>query len=142
MRTFSIIICILLIFGHGLLESGALLQRYNNYTPVYIDPFWSPDYKWFDQKGISFYHWVQMNCVEFLWCTTFFVLAKVAYKYSFRLFLIGCVFFIYHVIDWFMLWWDYKTSYLFYWFLNGAIVMAIVSLFAPEKKQGIIKSLR
>lgn len=142
MKTFTIIICILLIFGHLLLESGALLQRYNDFRPVYIDPFLSPSYKWYDEKGISAYWWIQNNCVEFLWCVTFFVLAKVAYQYSFRLFLVGCVFFLYHVIDWFMMWWDYKTSNLFYYFLNGAIILAILSLFVPEKRQAVLKSLQ
>lgn len=140
MRVFIILICITLIFGHFLLESGALLQKYNDFRPVYINPFRSPDYQWYDPKGISIYHWVQMNCVEFLWCATFFILAKVAYKYSFKLFLVGCVFFIYHVADWFMLWWDYKTSNLFYYFLNGAILIAVIMVFIPEKKQAIIKS--
>ena len=82
-----------------------------------------------------------MNCVEFLWCLTFFVLAKIAYRYNFRLFLIGCIFFLYHVVDWFMMWYDYKTSQLFYWFLNGAIVLSIIALFIPEKKQGVVKSI-
>lgn len=142
MKTFTIIICILLIFGHLLLESGALLQKYNDYRPVYIDPFRSPYYHWYDEKGISIYHWIQLNCIEFLWCTTFFVLAKVALRYSFRLFLIGGIFFLYHAVDWLMMWWDYKTSSLFYWFLNGAIILSIIVLFVPEKKQAIIRSLQ
>lgn len=142
MKSFTIIICVLLIFGHLLLESGALLQMYNDYRLAYVDPFLSSDYQWYDKNGISIYHWVQMNCVEFLWCVTFFVLTKVAYQYSFRLFLVGSVFFLYHVIDWFMLWWDYKTSNLFYYFLNGAIILAILSLFVREKRQGILKSLQ
>lgn len=142
MKTFTIIICILLIFGHLLLESGAALQIYNDYRRIYINPFFSPTYEWYDPKGISYYHWVQMNCVEFLWCVTFFVLAKVAYQYSYRLFRVGCIFFLYHIIDWFMMWWDYKTSNLFYYYLNGAIIISIIAMLVPEKKQGVLKSLQ
>lgn len=140
MRRFTIGICIMLIFGHLLLESGALYQMYRKYEQVYINPFKSPTFKWYDEKGISLYHWVQLNCIEFLWCITFFVLAKVAYKYSYKLFLVGCVFFVYHVADYFMLWWDYKTSVIFYYFLNGAILIALICLFIPEKKRGNVVS--
>lgn len=142
MRKFTIVISVFLIFGHLLLEAGAAYQKFNKYKPLHIHPFWSKTYKWYDVKGISAYHWLQMNCIEFLWCATFFILAKIAYLYSFRIFLVGCIFFLYHIIDWFMLWYDYKTSVLFYYFLNAAVLIAIIMLFVPDKRQAIIKSMQ
>lgn len=131
-----------MIVGHLLLEAGALYQKFNNYEPLYIDPFLSGTYEWYDSKGISAYWWLQLNCIEFLWCSTFFILAKVAFQYSFRLFLIGFIFFLYHLVDWFMMWYDYKTSVLFYWFLNTAVILCIGVLFLPDKKQAVIKSFK
>lgn len=140
MRRFTIGICIMLIVGHLLLESGAAYQIYKDYETIYVMPFLSPSYHWPYENGISLYHWIQMNCTELLWCITFFVLAKVAHKYSYKLFLVGCIFFVYHVADYFMMWWDFKTSVLFYYFLNGAILVAIACLFIPEKKRGNVVS--
>lgn len=142
MKRFSILICVFLIFGHLLLEAGAAYQKYKGFERIYINPFLSGSYEWYDSKGIDIYYWVQMNCTEFLWCVSFFVLAMIAYQYSFRLFRVGLIFFSYHVIDWFMLWYDYKTSNLFYVYLNGAILISIIVLFFPEKKQGAIKSMQ
>jgi len=141
MRRFTAGIGVLLIFGHLLLESGALFQKIKDYKQIQVRPILHPPSEgWYDKYGLSLYHWIQLNCIEFLWCLTFFVLAKIAHRYNFRLFLIGCIFFVYHVIDYFMMWWDYKTSTLFYYFLNGAIVLSIIALFIPEKKTGIVKS--
>lgn len=141
MKAFTITICVLLIFSHLMLESGAGLQILNHYERAYLNPFWSPWYEWPYEQGISYYHWMQMNAVELMICTVLFCFAKVAKKVSHKVFLIAFIFFWYHVIDWFMMWWDYKTSNWFYVFLNGAIIVSIVCLFIPEKKQGIIKSL-
>lgn len=142
MKKFTVIICVFLIFGHLMLEAGAAYQKLNDYKPLHINPFLSGSYEFYDKKGISAYWWLQLNCIEFLWCTTFFILAKIAYQYSFRLFLVGFIFFLYHLIDWFMLWYDYKTSVLFYWFLNTAVVIAIIVLFLPDKKQAVYKSMK
>lgn len=135
------ILCGLLILSHLMLESGALLQIMNGYQRMYLHPFKSPWYEYPYKEGISIYHWIQMNAVEFNICTLCFVFAKAAKQYSYRLFLVAIIFFAYHVIDWAMMWWDYKTSVIFYWFLNAAILLALISLFAPEKKQGIVKSI-
>lgn len=129
-----------MIVGHILLETGAGYQIYNNFEVIKIHPFLRANYDWYDPEGISLYHWIQLNAIEFLFCTVFFVLAKVSHKYSYKLFLVCCVFFLYHLIDYFMLWYDYKTSILFYWFLNGAIIVACCMLFIPERKQGKLKS--
>lgn len=141
MKGLVIAICVLLGLSHLMLEAGAGMQILNDYEKVYVNPFWSPSYHWYYPEGISLYHWVQLNAVEMMICTIFFCFAKVSYQYSYRLFLIGIIWFVYHLIDWFMLWWDYKTSVLFYWFLNITIALTISSLFVPERKQGVVKSI-
>lgn len=123
-------------------ELGSVL--YLIYRPLVwkIDPFLSPSYEFPGGEGIDLYWWVKWVTDDMLWCITFFVMAKVAYQVSYRLFLVAWTFFCYHVIDHFMLWWNYKTSYWLYWFLAAAIVATICLLFAPEKKQAIVKSLK
>lgn len=141
MRILVIILTVLLGISHALLESGAGLQRLNKFERVYINPFKSPYFEYWYKEGISLYSWVQMNAVEFNICTLCFCLAKVTYQYSYKLYLVCLIWFVYHLLDWAMLWWDYKTSVWFYYFLNAAIICSIIALFVPEKKQAIIKSI-
>lgn len=141
MKGLIIAICVLLILSHLMLESGAGLQILNSYERLYLNPFWSPWYKWPYEQGISYYHWMQMNAIELMICTVFFCFAKMAREINYKLFRVVFIFFWYHVFDWFMLWWDYKTSNWFYWLLNGSVISAIICLFIPEKKQAIVKSI-
>lgn len=141
MRKLTIILCVMLIAGHILTELGSVLYLIYRPKAWTIDPFLSPSYEFPGGKGIDLYWWIKWVTDDMLWCITFFVLAKVAYQYSFRLFLVGCIFFMYHLIDHFMLWWNYKTSYWLYWILIVASILSVMALFRPEKKQGIIKSL-
>lgn len=142
MKHLTIILCILLITGHLLTEMGSVFYLMYKPTIYYINPFLSPTYEFSNPKGIDLYWWIKYVTEDLLWCVTFFVLAKVAYQYSFRLFMVASIFFAYHVVDGFMLWWNYKTSYWLYWVLYGAVILCILSLFAPEKRQGILKSLQ
>lgn len=142
MKKITIILCSLLIAGHLLTELGSVLYLINRPKTWHIDPFLSPSYEFPGGEGIDLYWWIKWVTDDLLWCITFFVLAKIAYQVSFRLFLVGSVFFLYHAIDHFMLWWNYKTSYWMYWVMITAVIATIASLFMPEKKQGIIKSLQ
>lgn len=142
MKKLTVILCALLIVGHMLTELGSILYLVYRPQAWRIDPFLDSDYEFPGGEGIDLYWWIKWVTDDLLWCITYFVLAKIAYQYSFRLFLIGSIFFLYHVIDHFMLWWNYKTSYWLYWIMLAAIIGTIASLFAPEKKQAIIKSLQ
>lgn len=137
----TILLCILLIIGHLLTESGTIVWELNHRKQAYVNPFLSPYYKWHDAKGIDLYWWIKYVFDDVLWCTVFFVLAKVSYQYSFRLFLVGCIWFAYHVFDLAMLWWNFKTSYWLYWVIYGTVILCLFSLFVPEKKQAIVKSI-
>lgn len=143
MRKLTIFLCILLIAGHLLTETGTvawLLDR-SNYKLSHIHPFLSPYYTWYDPKGIDFYWWLKYVTTDLLFCIVFFVLAKVAAQYSFKLFLIGLIWFLYHVFDFVMLLWNFKTSYWLYAVTYVAISACIVCLFLSERKQGVVKSL-
>jgi hypothetical protein len=142
MKRLTIILCVLLIVGHLLTELGSVLYLINRPKSWRIDPFLSPWYEFPGGQGIDVYWWIKWVTDDLLWCITFFTLAKVSYQFSFRLFLVACIFFLYHVIDSFMLWWNYKTSYWLYWVMIAAVILTIISLFMPEKKQAIIKSLK
>lgn len=141
MKRTTIFLSVILIVGHLLTETGTLMYLINDYNPIYVHPFLSPNYQWHDPKGIDLFWFAKYMSEDFLLCIIFFVMARIAYQYSFRLFLIGVIFFFYHVFDLWMLLWNFKTSYWLYMVLYVVIILCIVSLFAPEKKQGIVKSI-
>ena len=119
MKRFTIILCVLLITAHLLTELWAGVYWFYGGELVYIEPFWSPYYDFpepINQKepGIDIYWYIKDLTIDFLWCVTFFVLAKVSYRYSFTLAKIGYIWFGYHVFDLFMYLWNFKTSYWLY----------------------------
>lgn len=142
MKGLTIISTLLLGLGHLLTEAGSLSWITSDRKPVYVHPFLSPYYKWYDPKGIDVHWFIKYVTTDLLFCMTFFVLTKIAYRFSFRLFLIGFVWFLYHCLDLFMLWWDFKTSYWLYLAVYVAIIATIISLFVPDKKTGFIKSIK
>lgn len=142
MRGLTIISTVILGVGHLLTEGGTFSWVTSGKQPVYVQPFLSPSYKWYDPNGIDLHWFIKYVTTDLLFCMTFFVLAKIAYRFSFRLFLIGITWFLYHCFDLFMLWWNFKTSYWLYLITYVAITATIVSLFVPEKRQAIVKSIK
>lgn len=132
----------LLILGHALLELAELLQRIRpSIVNVYIKPF--INYTWpHDNRGISLIWWVKYCTDSFLYIIVFFVMARVAAVYSFRLFIICGIWFLYHLFDGFMLWYNYRTSHWLYWVIVAGAALSIGSLFLPEKRAGKVVSLK
>lgn len=147
MKSFKIFLCVLLIAGHWSTELGAWLERRNSPEIKYVKPWLSNSYSFPERQGepdnhISLYWWVTYNCLDILWCIVFFVMARLAFMYSFQLFLVSCIFFLYHCFDYFMLWYNFKSWGWSYKIAHVATFLAVVSLFIPDRKQAIIKSLK
>lgn len=148
MRWLAIAVGGLLILGHYQLETSEILQKkFKRMETMYINPFIRKSYIFPSPEGtprgkISLLWWIKYVCDDFLWILTFFVSALAAYFYSFRLFRIFCLYFLYHCFDHFMLWYDYRTTHWTYHALNIVSFFCIVVMFLPDKKQGLVKSMR
>lgn len=70
-----------------------------------------------------------------------FVLCRIAEKYSFRMFTIAGLWFMYHIFDAFMLWYNYRQSEWTYIVAVSLITATTVLLFLPERKTGQVKSI-
>jgi hypothetical protein len=92
----------------------------------------------FHQKMILAWY-CKFTMDDALYIIIFYVLAKATYKYSFRLFMVSVVFFVYHCIDLFAFWWNYKQSHYFYWVLLLACGVGIAGLIYPFKEERIAK---
>lgn len=142
MKRFAVTLSVLIIAGHLLTEASEISENVFPYLKkVYIHPFIDPDYKFPYPQGVNILWWIYYCTNDFLWIVTFFVSAMIAAKYSFRLFRVCVVFFIYHVVDHFMLWYNYKTGHVVYWLMGAAFTGAIISMFLPERKTGRVAAM-
>lgn len=137
MRRFVIWICVLLIVAHALTELATILTEiWPKQMNEHVDYFMNYDMK------IYRYWYFKMAADDFLFISFSFVGAAISYKYSFRLFLIMCCFFVYHVIDAVMFWYNYRTSYIIYWSLLSAVIISVLLLALPvERWKSKYKSL-
>lgn len=141
MRSRVIIFGVLLVVAHVLTESAEVVEKlWPKSKGIAFDSFINYDWSWPD-RPMMLNWWIKYNTEEFLWCATFFVLAMIGRMVSYRFFLMGMVFFIYHIIDWFMLWYDYKQSHLMYWTGCVCLVAVLFVWLWPEKGEGRVVPL-
>lgn len=136
-----------LIIAHLQLEIAPTLEKIHpKYANEYIDPFWSSKYEFpvikGQPEGIQRKWWIKYCSNDFYRIIVFFVLTIIALQYSFLLGRIAAIFFLYQVIDHLLLWYNYRSTEWHYYLINGAIVLAIVFLFIPEKEKAKVVSLK
>lgn len=120
---------ILLMFGHLLAEMSGVLSKIfpevlSGKANLFIKGGYEMEYWWY----------VKFTMDDLLWVITFFVLTRLALMISYRLALVSLMFMVFHVIDAFMFWYDYKQSHKFYWGLV-ALIFGIVILLLPLKER-------
>lgn len=138
----TIQLAILLIAGHLLTELSEVLEHLHpSLKSVYIHPFISQSYKFPYPEGINILWWIYYCTNDFLWIITFFVAAVISSHYSDRLFRICAIFFVYHIIDHFMLWYNYKTGHGMYWIAAAAYVSASLMMFTKDKMTAPVRHI-
>lgn len=78
--------------------------------------------------------WIKYNTDQLLWVVVFFVLCKAAQEHSRRVFNAASVFLLYHLMDWFMMWWNWKTDNWWSWGMVGAAGFAVILLVWPVRE--------
>lgn len=82
--------------------------------------------------------YMKMNFDTMLEIVLSFVSAAISIRYSYKLFCIMSLVFIYLVIDLFAFWYNYKSFVPMYWVLLVFIIASVLILiFVKEKKKGI-----
>lgn len=139
-----IAMCALLIFGHLLTEASTLLEYFfPDVANQKVNPWLDKSYVFYgDKEGIPLKWFIKYLTDDVLWVIVFFCLSVIGYQYSYRMFLVGCVFFVYHLFDTFMLLYNYKTFKWLHWAWIIAVIVSIIFVLLPEKKQAIVKSIR
>lgn len=138
MKVKVIIVSLLLIIGVVMGELSELLER-AGMSSKNIQPFTFPPV-WAEKEGINSLWWMKYNTDQLLLCIVFIVMAVVAHMVSKRLFIIALIFLSYFIVDWYMLWYDFKQNHVAYWIMGVDIVAAIVVL-VKVKDGSKIKSI-
>lgn len=124
---------ILLIVGHGVTFMAAIVYRIApRWSMVEVNWFWCPD---FNMK-LSHEWWLKYLGDYLLNIITYYIMAKVAAKFSDALFIVSVIFFGYHLIDILMFMWDYGGQfYVFLDVLYTAIILIKYAVlpYRPEK---------
>lgn len=138
MKKFTIIIGVLLILFHALTELHSILFAANpTLANKEVDPFLKKDFS----QPILFLWYIKFLADDILWCISYFCMALIAHKYSQKVFLIVCVYFVYHIIDQFLFMYNYKRTYAVYWVMLAASIISIMILLWPMKKKGLYKAM-
>jgi hypothetical protein len=131
-------ICIFLLIGAEILYEeipSILTDIWPIWSKTKVDWFISP---WFHEK-------VKINWIlkfafdDLLKIVIFYCLAKIAKQYSTSLFLVMVIFLIYHLIDFFMGWWNFKSSHYFYYDLLWITIVLVMQAVSPMKEGTLAK---
>lgn len=128
------LLAIILILAYVGSEAAEIMQRLWPWlSGVKVQPFIAYDWP-HDQEGINLLWWVKYNTDALLSLVIVFVLARVAKEYSFRVFKVAAILCVYHVFDWFMLWYDYRQSHWYYYAVAAFYSVAVIRLLWPMRK--------
>lgn len=135
MKRFTIIIACMVLIALVLTESHSVLYAVKkSIAEKKLDLFLSPTYK----RDLQVMWYMKMNFDTMLEIVLSFVSAAISIRYSYKLFCIMSLVFIYLVIDLFAFWYNYKSFVPMYWVLLVFIIASVLILiFVKEKKKGI-----
>src|SRR5690349_8269565 len=131
MKRTILIIGLLLIVSHILTEAHSILNALYHINNVAYDVFWSAKFKML----LSLQWIIKMNGDDLLVIIIFFIAAYIARKYSKRLTLILFVWALYHVVDIFLFWFNYKSDPYTYWNMIVFCTMETLMLFLPLREE-------
>lgn len=136
MRRGITLLAIILIVGNLLPEIQGLLPDRIRNEPI-NHWFIKPGFKLLDASGkqidVTFSWWWKMLMDDMNLVLIFFAFALVAEDFNRTLFYIISIFVIYHIIDAFMLVWDFKQTNGVYWILIFSMIISILLLLRRHK---------
>lgn len=131
---------IILIFGHAATYIAAIVK--------WLAPKWSFEKSdWFLAPNFSMsmerVWYLKFSGELVLYACTYYVLAKIASKFSDTLFVVSFLLFGYHIIDAFLFWWDFNKSLFMYMDLAWTLLLFgfLIIFPVPEKRIAVIKCL-
>jgi hypothetical protein len=120
----------MLAIGHFIPElANILFYFYPALGTLEIQPFFGST-----EKMLALWY-LKYLCEDILWLLVMFLLCKLAYQYSFRLFRVCCLYFAYHTFDFIMLIYNFRRSAWIYWVVVGVTLIATALIGFPERKK-------
>jgi len=139
MKRFSIILGVGVIVGLVFTEAHSLFRLISPATAdKSVDLFLSPSF----HMQLPFQWYLKMTFDDLFVAIIAFAAAIVSVRYSFKMFSLFGLVFIYKAIDMILFWWNYKSSYATYYILVAVIgAWIILIIFHKDKNQSLYKSM-
>jgi hypothetical protein len=139
MKRFSIILGVGVIVSLVFTEAHSLFRLIDPLSADKpLDLFLSPSF----HMQLPFQWYLKMTFDDLFLIVITFTAAIVARRYSFKMFSLFCLVFIYKAIDVFLFWWNYKISFATYYVLITFIAAWIILIiFHKDRNQSIYKSM-
>lgn len=120
----------ILIGAHAMSEThGVLYDIWPEIDIKKVDLFWSSSYKY----AISIHWYIKMLFDDLFVVVCFYVMAKIAAQYSFKLFAICSVYMVYHIVDVICFLYNYKQTTEIYYALVICSSVSTIVLITPNK---------
>jgi len=139
MNRFIKMISIMVLVALALTESHSVLRAIDkDAAEQKYDLFISNRY----ERELQVQWYLKMTFDTVMMIVLSFVAAAVSYRVSFKLFMVLSVVCLYHIVDLYAFWYNYKSSVPMYWVLLCVVIVLIIYLiWGKEKQQAIIKSM-
>ena len=138
MRKQVIIINVILLIFHFLTESHSLISTISkDFGDQRFDLFFAADYK----MQLPFKWYLKMNFDSLLVLVIVYLWGRTAAYYSRRLMYTLGIWVLYHTIDLWMFWYNYKSSWWVYWSMLIFTIPITVMLLIPIKEKAKVIEL-
>lgn len=128
---------LILLFGTWLTEAHSFLQHFYPETLRLEYSFWlSPSFGVFN---LSVIWYIKMLFENLLIVILFFVIIKLRYGFSRKMFLIFILNAGYHAFDFISFIWNYKNNYISYWIVLAIMTISeLIIIFGNQNKLKIV----
>lgn len=124
---------ILVVIGHVFTYMAALVIRiWPTWSQIMVDWFWSPHY----HMKMERVWYIQFGGQGICDIITYYLLAKIASKFSDSLFVVFVIFFGYHIVDAIMFWVNFNTFFYIYvdiFYTCLILIKYAIMPYRPEK---------
>lgn len=122
---------VILIAIHFIAEAhGFIWDFWPQIDDVKLDLFWSSSFK----MKLSLHWWLKDLGDDAFMIVVFYLMARIAYQYSIKLYFICLIYMLYHIADALCFMYNYKQDRAVYWALFYSSALAVLILIWPNEK--------
>lgn len=127
------LVSILIIIGHLTTEIPVIWESIDpSINEVRLKPF--INYTWYEPEGIYAVWFMKYAADDVLWVMYCISFCIISYRINRRLFLVACAWLLYHILDGFMYYYNFKTFHWWHWSLYAVVVFNVIMIISRPIK--------